>query len=325
MLANLWGSFRHDLGLVDHDALHPGQTGGTWRVLIDNDGVIVPGSTLHGQIQFTADQLDPATSFQIRLTGCEKYQVFRVPQHGVQAGARGGVYGDYKIYTTDLMGPTNEVSNQQIGTTNTAFELIIDPKILPTVLTNSYQVIWALEVRPLISGQTTKAYWRRQINVVETAERIAAGGLDYGENISIEEAPAESKEAEPCLITLSPMPLVAGQPFSGTVQIAGVNPQKLRVSLYAEVQTLLQRKGWAGFLGPQRTNLNEDLLVGTLVPAGPDLYSFDAPAAPAIPCLDGPHGILRTTLIVTEERTLAQDGHWSRAVAIVTDPRIIKG
>jgi hypothetical protein len=324
MLANFWNSLRHEMGLADHDALHPGQTGGTWRVLIDHDGLIVPGSTLHGKIQFTADQPDPASGFQIRLTGCEKYQAFQVQQHGVEAGNRGGVYGDYKVYTADLIGPNNEVPNQQIGTTNTAFELTIDPKILPTVLTNSYQIIWALEVRPLINGVPTKAYWRRQINVVETAERIAAGSIDYGKNVAVQTAPAESKEGEPCLITLSPMPLVAGQPFGGTVQIAGVNPQKLRVSLYAGVQTLLQRKGWASFFGPQRTNLNEDVLVGTLVPAGPDLYSFDAPAAPAIPCLDGPHGTLRTSLVVTEDRALGKDRHWSRAVAIVTDPRITK-
>lgn len=325
MLGSLWSSFRRELGLADHDALHPGQAGGTWRVLIDHDGVIVPGSTLHGKIQFTADQMDPATSFQIRLTGCEKYQVFQVQQHGAQVGNRGGSYGVYKVYTADLEGVTNEIPNQQIGTVDTAFELGIDSKILPTVLTNSYQIIWALEVRPLINGQPTKAYWRHQINVVETAERIAAKAIDYGKNVSQSSAPAESKEAEPCLITLSPMPLVAGQPFSGTVQIAGVNAQKLRISLYADAQTFLPRSGWASFLGPSRTNLNEDLLVGSLVAAGPDLYSFDTPAVPAIPCLDGPHGTLRTHLVVTEDRALGQDRHWSRAVAIVTDPRTNKG
>jgi hypothetical protein len=200
-----------------------------------------------------------------------------------------------------------------------AFELPIDPAILPSVALPEYQVIWALELRLMVADRELAAYWRHDVPVLETAARIGQGLINYGPGALEADTPATEGgfPVAASHFAVSPLPLRSGASFAGQVTLPGIDGSRLRIALRSVVSSSSVAFRQHG-MGPRAT----DLLTGSLQQVSPGVFAFNAAAAPPVPSIDGPHGQLRTTLVVTLDRLLQPDRNWQRAIAIATDPQL---
>ena len=195
-------------------------TGGgvTWDVRLD-DGAgagtagLLPGSTIRGTARLTAERDVDARAIVAALIGVAEWKVSSSRREG-----DGRVVPDTTWRTDDigrvetvLSGPTRVANGQ---TLEFPFELALPPSAAPTLDSNVLRVKWELEVKLDVGGVDPSA--NIPVRVLLASSHVAAAGATLG--LDALSPRAERGDSGGHAIEISPVPLVAGRPFSGSIE-----------------------------------------------------------------------------------------------------------
>jgi hypothetical protein len=173
---------------------------------------------------------------------------------------------------------------------------------------------WVIEAKLDVEDSFDSAV-EADVVVAQPTALLRAGAVRLGEYALYEEADASVNKVV-ATIRLEPMPLVCGEPFSGTPTLTpagAMNLQEIRAELRIGVEATVSQgeretvTAWSGQLAPEGPlDGGRTIELSGLLPARP------------LPSIELPHGRAAATIHVILARAFATDIHLVRDVAIAT-------
>jgi hypothetical protein len=214
-----------------------------------------------------------------------------------------------------LSGPLRLTAGERFERT---LELPVPPDGPASLEADDAGLDWTVEAKLDIEGGFDSRI-ERPVVVVQPTALLRAGAVKVGE-FGLYESADVATDGVTGTITLKPMPLVCGQPFSGRVELTASDSarlQEIRAELRIAVKATVSGgesetvTAWAGQLAPE------------LELSGPQRFDISGvlPARP-LPSVELPHGRTDATFHVILARPWALDSHLERDVAIATTAEV---
>jgi hypothetical protein len=194
------------------------------------------------------------------------------------------------------------------------FQLPVPPDGPASLEADDAGMAWVLEAKLDVEGSFDSSV-EAPVVVAQPTALLRAGAVRLGERALYDEADASANEVA-ATIRLAPMPLVCGEPFSGTLTLTpagAMNLQEIRAELRIGVEATVSQGesetviAWSGQLAPEgRLDGGRMIELSGLLPTRP------------LPSIDLPHGTASATFHVILARAFATDTHLARDVAIAT-------
>ena len=300
-------------------------TGGgvDWDVALTDAGAgLLPGATVHGRARFTVKRDIDSRAVIAALIGTAEWKV-EVSRRGsdrqVETDSRWNSE-DLGRAESRLSGPARYTNGQ---TTELEFALTLPPGAPPSVDTGVLRVKWELEVKLDVGGADPSA--NIPVRVVLPVASVQASGSALG--LTALSARSDSADAA---IEISPVPLVAGKPFTGVVE-TGEALKNARIEIKLEAQVTGRDGALAGALQRDLLNISSErgqsetksVWVGELRDggAGPRGRRFEFSGvlpADASPTVQLANGRTTATVDVVVSRRFMPDRHLVRDVAIAS-------
>ena len=307
-------------------------TGGgvTWDVRLDDDAGgasgLLPGGTVRGTARLTAQRDVDARAIVAGLIGVAEWKISTS-----RRDADGRVVPDTTWRTDDigrietvLAGPTRIANGQ---TLEFPFELGLPLSAAPSLESNVLRVRWELEIKVDVGGVDPSA--NLPVRVLLPASQVAAAGATIGLNALSPRV--EGADGGGHVIEISPVPLVAGRPFSGSVETTeALKGARIEIKFVTDVRDTGMQL--IGSLTRETISLTREtgesevrsIWVGELREAGAGAggrqrYEFAGELPPdTSPTVLLPYGSATAKVDVVVARRFMPDRHLLRDVAIAT-------
>lgn len=290
-----------------------GRSGGVdWQLELSRDDLL-PGRLADGQVRLTAGDAVEARGLLVTLRGQEhwRYDV-------TTTDAEGHTHTETRTGRASLPPEPVMVSGPlrlAAGETRT-FDLSLPvPGLGPATLdATEAGVTWTLEAKLDIPGGRDSSI-EAPVRIVQPTALLRAGVVHVGEFALYEGADAVAGEVSGS-IDLHPVPLVAGQAFTGRLVLRPASRLRLQ-EIRVEVRVLVEATVSGG--------RKETIVPWSAIVAGPTDLAGDTTldisgtlAARRLPTIELPHGRASAAVHVILAKAWARDPHLVRDVAIAT-------
>ncbi len=289
-----------------------GSNGGVdWRLELERDRLL-PGHLVAGRVTVAAHRVVDARALVVTLRGEERWRYDVTTSDGkttttsIHTGRQ-----DLPPESVMVSGPLRLT----VGETRSFDVSLAVPALGPATLdATEAAVSWMVEAKLDIEGDTDSRL-EAPVRILQPMALLRAGVVHVGEFALYEGADATGSGVTGS-ITLDPVPLVGGAPFTGRLVIRPSGPmdvQEVRVELRVKVESTV---------GGAR---KETLVPWQAVVAGPGRLAGETAIVItgtiedlALPTIELPHGKAGAQVHVILARRLARDPHLVREIAIAT-------
>lgn len=275
--------------------------------------ILIPGRLVDGRVRLVAEQHVAARALVVQLVGVEHWR-HRETRPTAQGQTTTEVVRTEAAPINEpvvLAAPVSLAPGEPLDQT---FQLPVPPIGPASLDAEDAGMTWTLKAKLDIEGGLDSEI-EAPVVVAQPTALLRAGAVRVAEYALYDEADASAGDGT-ASIRLTPMPLVCGEPFSGTVQMTvGDLPrlQEVRAELRIVVEATVSQgereevTAWSGLLAP----------VGEIGGARSFAISGLLPDRP-LPSIELPHGRTSATFHVILALAWQPDVHFVRDVAIAT-------
>ncbi len=283
-----------------------------WHLELDRS-TLLPGQLVGGRVALKANKAIQARGVHVALVAKEHWQ-----RRAMRSGSKGQVRTEVVTEWQELVRQPVIVQGALSLTPGLSwseqFEVPVPAMGPPSLQGQEAGLDWILEAK-LDIDDAFDSRIEAPVVVAQPVAVLRSGSVPVGE-LALHEVAEVAGDDLSGSITLTPMPLVSGQPFSGRLELRlakSVKVQELRAELRADVASTVQ-SGMAG---------HAVLWSGVLAPAGSyeGTVSFEIAGtvgSDPMPTTVLPHGKCTGSFHVILARSWARDAHLVRDVSLAT-------
>lgn len=282
-----------------------------WRLELERDALL-PGRLVPGRIEVASRGAFDARSLIVALRA-EEHWKHEVTTTDAQGHTSTRVVTERETILTEPVAVDGEVHLAPAERRSWTFELPVPPLGPATLEAEVAGVDWTIEAKLERPGDFDSSI-EAPVRVVQPVALLRSGAVRVGQFALYDAADVEA-DGIAGSVTLDPVPLCAGEPFTAEVTIragGGRRLQEVRAEVRVKVEATVSNgldetiTAWSGSLPIVELAGDRSLsLSGTLSPQ-------------ALPSIELPHGRASATFHVILAQAWATDPHLVRDVAIAT-------
>ena len=290
-----------------------GSSGGAgWHVELDRS-ILLPGRLVSGRLVIRAERDIDARGVVVALIAEEHWR-HRVTRQGPNNSTTTEVVTSREELLREPVQVHGPLRIAQGETWTATFEQPVPGMGPATLVADDAGLDWTFEAKLDIAGGMDSSI-EHPVVVAQPTALLRAGAVHVGEFALYEQADSAA-DGITGTISLEPMPLVCGNPFTGRLALslpASTKLQEIRTELRVKVEATVSQgeeetiTAWSGVVAPAGTFQG---------PVGLDVAGTLDPRP--LPTIELPHGRAQATFHVILARAWAVDTHLARDVTVAT-------
>jgi hypothetical protein len=286
--------------------------GVTWRLELERS-TLIPGRLVSGTLSLAAHRGIGARALVVALRA-EEHWKHRETSTDAEGRTTSHVETTRRELLVEPVQLEGELHLRDGDSREWSFELPVPPAAPPSLEADVAGVTWTVEAKLDIPGDRDSSI-EANVVVVQPVGMLRAGAVDVGQFALFDAADA-SADGVTASISLDPVPLCCGAPFSGRLTLLTPTRRELQ-EIRGEVRVHVESTVANGL--DETVTAWSDVLDQRVTLEGEREIAFSGTLSPVpLPSVELPHGRASATFHIILATAWAPDPHLVRDVAIAT-------